>query len=117
MIKKLLPLIVSLFTLLSIASAQVAFNNALAMASPTQNTPKHQLKVFPNPATNYISLVEHDGVSQISIYNVVGRRMQSFPILVADEKYDISGLPTGMYLVQFLDKHKKVITTQRLHKR
>ncbi len=117
MLKKILPLILCLFTLLSIAHAQVAFDNTLAMATPSSSQPRYQLKVFPNPATNFISLSQNKGVSQIAVFNVVGRHMKTFRVITADEKHDISRLPTGMYLIQLLDENKKVITTQRLHKR
>ena len=75
-----------------------------------------QLKIFPNPTTHYIQLSNPREVIYFSIYNVVGRKILTFEVK-SSNKYDVSQLSNGMYLVQFMDANNKVITTQRLSKR
>lgn len=72
--------------------------------------------VYPNPATDYISLSDDEKVAELVIYNFSGRQVCSFKAS-SGQKYNISTLPTGMYLVQFIDGNRHVFHTQRLHKR
>jgi Secretion system C-terminal sorting domain len=77
---------------------------------------KKNISVYPNPAINFISLSDSEDVKQLIVFNVVGRKMKSF-MVSEGEKYNISELPKGMYLIQILDFNNKIITTQRLSKR
>lgn len=72
--------------------------------------------VYPNPAADYISLSNDGLVVQLVLYNFSGRQVCAFNASKG-QKYNISELPTGMYLVQFLDGKKKIMHTQRLQKR
>lgn len=72
--------------------------------------------VYPNPATDFINLSNDDLVQQMVIYNFGGREVRSF-FASKGQRYDISNLPNGMYLVQFLNTDSRVIHTQRLQKR
>jgi hypothetical protein len=75
------------------------------------------LKVFPNPTSDFIGLNDNDEVSQISIFNLVGKKMKTFNYSKG-ETYNVSDLPDGLYLVQLFSKQNgKIITTQRLSKR
>jgi hypothetical protein len=74
-----------------------------------------ELKIYPNPATDFISLSHDEGIERLVIYNLVGRRMKSFAVREGG-KYMVSDMPKGMYLVQLLGARDKIITTQRLHK-
>ena len=77
---------------------------------------KKELKVFPNPAINFIQLKESSKVGAIIIYNLVGRKIKNFTP-VKDKAYQITDLPKGMYLIQLLDFSGKVLSTQRLSKK
>ncbi len=74
------------------------------------------IKVFPNPATDYIELSDNDKVTQVLIFNLVGKEMKRFDA-AAGQKYYISELPRGLYLVQLIDRSGQPITTQRVSKR
>ena len=74
------------------------------------------VKIYPNPAFNFIGLNNISDISSIIIYNLVGRKMKKF-IPQKGERYDITDLPRGMYLVQLLGKDGKVVTTQRMSKK
>lgn len=74
------------------------------------------IKIFPNPATDYIELSDTDKVSQIVIYNLTGREMKRFDAF-SGEKYYVGDLPKGLYLVQLTDSKNQTIITQRVSKR
>ena len=105
-----------LFILLTFFLASVAFAQNNTEEPTAKLTSKKNISVFPNPATNFIGLSETEDVKQLIVFNVVGRKMKSF-MVSEGEKYNISELPKGMYLIQILDYDNKIITTQRLSKR
>ena len=78
--------------------------------------PVKKISIYPNPASEFIGLKHADGIKEIMIYNVVGRKMKSFTVNKG-EQYYIADLPKGMYLVQMLDYGNKIVTTQRINKR
>lgn len=75
-----------------------------------------QVSVFPNPATDYITLNDDDAVRNITILNMVGRKIRIFNV-EKGERYEIGDLPNGLYFVQIIGKNSKVLTTQRLTKK
>lgn len=72
--------------------------------------------VYPNPAVDFISVSNEEGVAEMRIFNMGGRLMRSFSTQTG-AKYSVSDLPTGVYLVQLLDFRGKILTTQRIQKR
>lgn len=76
-----------------------------------------KISVYPNPATNFISVDNADNVKQINVFNLVGRKLKTINNVVKDERYDVSDLQNGMYLVQIIDHSNKIVTTQRISKR
>lgn len=88
-----------------------------ALLSAQQSNSKPDLSVFPNPATEFISVQDkNDVVGFISVFNLVGKKVKEFEF-VKGEQYAIGDLPKGMYLVQILDRGKHTLTTQKLEKR
>lgn len=75
------------------------------------------ISIYPNPATDFISVDNADQVKSIAVFNLVGRKLKSFDNIREDEQYDVSTLPNGMYLVQVIDQSNKIMTTQRISKR
>jgi hypothetical protein len=87
-----------------------------AQSSSAAAKPMNQ-RIFPNPATEYIMLQDEDNsVKIIEVYNVIGRKILQFRAGTAAEKYDISELPLGMYMVRMLDNKGNIIRTQRISK-
>ena len=78
------------------------------------NTPS--ASVFPNPATEYITVTNDDAVRNIYVFNLVGRKIKTFDVTKGD-RYEISDLPNGLYVIQLIGKTNKVLTTQRLTKK
>jgi hypothetical protein len=99
--------------ILSISFALLAF---AASAQLEKRTDNGMITIFPNPATEYITVSNEDAVKNIVLYNMVGRKMRTFTI-EKGEKYEIGDLPNGLYVVQLFSKTNKVLTTQRLTKK
>jgi hypothetical protein len=88
-----------------------------SVALGAQNQSRPDLSVFPNPATEFISVEDHsDLVGEISVISMAGRKVKMFTY-TKGEQYYVSDLPKGMYLVQLIDKSKRILTTQKLEKR
>ena len=117
--KHTLPLLLSLFFTISL-SASTGFGKENPPTDPYRVTFSNNfptdLKVYPNPAVDYISLTEAQGVIEIQVFNLVGRSMKQFKIAYSSQQFYVGDLPKGMYLVQIKGKNDKVLTTQRLHK-
>ncbi len=77
---------------------------------------KPDLKIYPNPTVNYISLSDTEQVDRLVIYNIVGRRVKMFDANY-NNQYDVIDLPTGMYLVRLVDSSDRTIKTVRLSKK
>ncbi len=85
------------------------------ITSSTSSLQARDIRVFPNPASNYLMLTEYSQISRVDLYSMLGRRMQSFEI-VDDRSLDISELPDGMYLVNLIDRFGRPVKTTRLLK-
>lgn len=100
-------------------------NAQLALKDDCTNCPKKSLtyqktdiKVYPNPATNYIEFQNpEDKVKRVVVYNLVGRPIRRMSATSGKNWYDVSDLSRGMYLIQLLDAKGTVITTKRINKR
>jgi hypothetical protein len=95
------------------AFSQSRFSNSAHQSMTNYNV--LDIKIFPNPATDYIGITNSQKVQQVRIYNLVGRQMKDFKT-GQDEKYYVGDLPRGMYLVQLIDSDKRVIITKRVNK-
>lgn len=84
--------------------------------STTDLTKDPEVKVFPNPTTNYISLSNDQDVEQIVIYNVLGRRVRSFTT-AQGPNYSVADLPSGIYMLSLMNRQSKIIKTLRLSKK
>lgn len=103
-----------------------SFANAqLAMRNDCNNCPKTTLsylktdiKVYPNPATNYIEFKNPDHkIKKVIFFNLVGRSIRELEATSGKNTFDVSDLSRGMYLLQLIDKTGKVVTTKRINKR
>jgi len=74
------------------------------------------MQIYPNPATEFFMLNDaNHQVKFLEVYNVVGRKLLEFHVHEGD-KYDVSSLNRGMYMVRMLDENRNVIRTQRISK-
>lgn len=77
---------------------------------------KVEIQVFPNPVQTHFSINNNTQVKDIIVFNLVGKKLKRFEYN-DDERYFLGDLPKGIYLVQFLDRSKNVLTTRRISKR
>ena len=88
----------------------------IACAASFAQSANVEIKVFPNPATEFFSITDNSEIASFAILNVVGKKIKTFDFY-AGEKYSIADLPSGLYLIQVYDSGREIITTQRLNKR
>ncbi|MCB0704012.1 MAG: T9SS type A sorting domain-containing protein [Saprospiraceae bacterium] len=74
------------------------------------------LQVYPNPTTDFFMLGGDTVVDQVVVYNLLGRQVRSFHAY-QNARYDLSGLPDGIYLVSLLNEEAGTLKTVRLSKR
>ena len=74
------------------------------------------VKIYPNPATEYFKVETRDVLAKIDMYNIVGDRVKTF-YAYRNKRYYVDDLPDGLYLVRLMDVNNRVIKTLRLNKR
>lgn len=94
-------------------------NYAAFAAQQAEPAQKVDYIIYPNPVSDYFSLdqesVEKGAASVINVYNLLGQRVRTFQ-MDKEQRYNVSDLQGGLYLVQLLDAKGKIITTRRLQK-
>lgn len=83
-----------------------------------ENLNPGSLKLFPNPANNFIHItIQHAGTAsnQIHIFNSYGQCIEKLDLISNDQKLDISGWPEGLYNLILLEDGK-VVQTEKLVK-
>lgn len=88
----------------------------ISKTTSTFSIKQPEIKIFPNPTINYISLSDTKFVERLIIYNIVGRQVKMFDSNFSNY-YDVSNLPTGMYLVRLVGENDKILKTVRLSKK
>ncbi|MFQ5446189.1 MAG: T9SS type A sorting domain-containing protein [Saprospiraceae bacterium] len=111
----LLLIFFAFFTAISATQSKSGDNSWGIQPDPVVSQVK--ISIYPNPATNFISINTDEHVKQINIFNLIGRKLKTINEVVKGQRYDITDLPKGMYLVQVVDTRNKVMTTQRISKR
>ena len=95
----------------------VALAQGQQSVSPRSNlNTKIEIQVFPNPVQTHFGINNNTVVRDIVVFNLVGKELKRFEYS-DDERYFLGDLPKGIYLVQFLDRQKNILTTRRISKR
>ncbi len=82
-----------------------------------QNIVRTDVSVFPNPATEYISVNDPaETVGFVLLYNLVGKKVKEFEYSKGSN-LPVGDLPKGMYMVQLQDRQRNVLRTQMIDKR
>lgn len=78
--------------------------------------PKGTLRVYPNPARNYVnvSFSTYDQIRSIEIYDIIGQRVNTFYLPFGTETYYINTeeLQEGMYFMSLYNEQKKRVSTK-----
>lgn len=84
--------------------------------TPLTEADKSRLRIYPNPVSEYLTITRNTFVKQLWISNVLGKRVRTFDTAFGN-KYDVSDLPDGIYLVSMVDANRRVVKTVRISKR
>jgi hypothetical protein len=87
-----------------------------AISTSLKEVALDEINIFPNPASDYFSMTENNLITQISIFNIVGKQVKTFNA-VNNGSYSIADLSDGMYLVRLIDNKGKVAKVLRISKR
>ena len=67
--------------------------------SDVKKTVKSSISYYPNPAQNVLNYKSSEKVSQITVYNSVGQKIQYHKTDSDQGRLDVSALPSGTYIV------------------
>ena len=83
----------------------------------TASLENEQITMYPNPATDIISL-RFDDISKlkVTIYDVIGREILSKLLEKSNKNIDISSLGSGTYIVQITNENNEKITKKLIIK-
>ena len=111
----------TLFISLSLGlQAQEAFSSNAPEAvgdasSINEDLDVKQLKIYPNPTSDFIQIANDNDVAKVAIYNIVGRNLKTSTHF-SGKSHDVSTLQKGIYLVRLFDQNDKVLSVFRLNK-
>ena len=74
----------------------------VATIQEVQTISRNELKIYPNPASNFIFFENSSGptISEVSIINMNGLLLKKVSDIQATNRFDVADLPVGMYLVR-----------------
>lgn len=99
--------------------ADTAFTQKLVCSELTtsiNDTKIIDLKIYPNPAEDYIGLQGDKYVARIDVHDILGKKHKSFKH-TPSKTHDISDLRNGLYLVRLYSPKGKLLKSLRLSKR
>ena len=73
------------------------------------------LRLYPNPTDHAFQLTSTEDISEIIVYNIVGKQIKQFDAR-RGSLYDVGDLQKGMYFVRLLSEDGTVEKTLRLNK-
>lgn len=72
-----------------------------------------ELRVYPNPSTQYFQITNDADVNKIVVSNIIGKK-----VIEASHKkgesHDVSYLDKGIYLVRMIDKNSNILDVKRI---
>lgn len=95
----------------------ITFEVAVNLTTGINDISKGDIRVYPNPASDYFQLTNDSGIDNIVVYNLLGREVRSYRSIGQGQQYNLDGLPDGLYLVSLMDNRRGVLKTVRLNKR
>jgi len=89
--------------------------NISSSTSSTKDLNNVNIRVFPNPATEYFQITNGSAIKKVVLYNMFGKEVKTF-FHYSNAQHEISELKTGMYIVKMIDEKNKVIKSLKLNK-
>lgn len=89
-------------------------SNILTSVGENKTGKAVQLVLFPNPSSSVLNITisnyKMSASAFIEVYDLQGRIVEAFPALSSENKLDVSGFAKGQYILNLLDKNKKIIS-------
>ncbi|MDE5417489.1 fibronectin type III domain-containing protein [Labilibaculum sp. DW002] len=87
------------------APAMATKSSSFGFTSPLSQTPPiEELKLYPNPAKDYVSLYIQGNIqSKVRISSLTGKTIRILTLDQEDNRIDVSNLPSGMYFISIED--------------
>ena len=97
---------------------RVQLGTASRMATDPVTTSVQKVDVFPNPANNVVNLnlSGFTGKSDVSLFDVNGRVVLTRLVSTVNSQLDVSGLPSGIYMLRIKNGGKEVHMTKIIKK-
>jgi hypothetical protein len=106
----------SLTLMLAVNLTATAHNGGDDDKVKTQQRLNDDIRVYPNPAVDYIMITDNDNVAQVWVYNMLGKRVKAYNVESSGMKFDIRDLPRGMYIVRLIGSNEELVMTRRINK-
>lgn len=93
----------------------VKFGEASCDPLPTsivEGSVTSKVKIYPNPANDFLYIDGLQSSTELSLYNIVGQEVRHLSTQKSKEQISISELPSGMYLLQLKTTTGEVYTTK-----
>jgi len=78
--------------------------------SISDKNPKSQIKIFPNPVENILTVSGIGGYRNLIIYNILGKEVLNNEVRNEQETFDVSFLNAGLYVINLYSRNKKINT-------
>ena len=105
-----------LILLIASLGVGVTYAQFSAEQGPAKTVVQKEITVYPNPATDYFTLTLNDEtISRITINNIIGKEILSYNRTEVN-KYDVSHLKKGIYVVRVFNHNDKLVKALRLSK-
>jgi hypothetical protein len=89
--------------------------NSCATTSVDDQLPQATVKFFPNPTTDFFTLVGDEAVETIKVYNMSGQEVSTFQA-IPGTVYSLNGKPAGTYIIGLFDNKGRVFQASELVK-
>lgn len=96
---------------LAAQSNMPVINNNIQEQSKTVD----EIKIFPNPAIDYLQISNNAFVKKIVILNIFSKEVKSFQHY-NNAQHDISDLKPGLYIIKMVDEKNKVVRSLKFNK-
>lgn len=88
--------------IVSVGVCPVTSDEADLMVNPVsvENINYPDVKVYPNPVTNVLTVISSDNINKLDVINLVGKKIYSQVHNVKELEIDMSSYPAGIYIVK-----------------
>jgi hypothetical protein len=77
----------------------IVYGSKVDVSSVEDQLTKQTVRIFPNPASNFVNLQSHNMISKVEIVNALGQVVHSSNPDAANCTVDLGGMTPGLYLV------------------